>query len=207
MPSKKETLFGTDLNGIKNIIVTPMTFFYAELKNEKEYKGWWNTSMMNDKTAVIKTPMASPFSDSVFYLQDDLDLILFLGFCGSYNPNHKTGEIAASKSARYNGNTAYPTFSKDLLFTGLNLLQVGSFNEQEDPAFARMMEEEGLDAVDMECHHFLSHAKNRSKESMAFYVISDMPGVKSFNELEKSDYITINKSVKDLSSYVRSLVE
>lgn len=190
--NKKAFFFGSKIETVKNAVITPLSCFYNTFPGNKE-KSFFHTKIYND-TAYIKCPQGKP-SEDVFINLPNLEIISFLGFCGSRNI-HPIGDIVTPNSV------SYKEKSIAILNNDNNPFNTGSFQQVDT------IEEENFiplhaDFLDMESYSFYN--KTNAKHKNLFCIVSDNIFHKPLWKVSSKEKKEIENSMSRLLNYMEKL--
>lgn len=199
---KTEALFGKGLEGITHLIITPVTTIYNQFKQDfqSEYKGWWMTGYIDERTAIVKSPIGEHSEDCV-YFAPKMRSILLLGLCGSCNPYIKIGDLFTAESTQRESDIVQAGYVYDDVNYG-KIYQVKTLHEQEDPRFIKTMRSIDVDCIDMETFSIFSLAKQRSCSFGSLYVVTDNLINRPFYSINDDENEKIKQSISDLGNRV-----
>lgn len=222
-------LFGVPKEEIrKDVIITPflnLDYFKID-KKIKASKGFLLEVLNEERFSVIKTGVGAPFvGDAVLYLKDSAcKRLYFIGSCGAV-ANLDIGDLVVVnrilnlESFSDTLNHVMPinfineenTFSDELLnldnnIKKINLATIGSLNLQI--SIKDYLDENNIDAVDMESSAFFSAAKKINIKSLALLYVTDIISQKPFSrDLSKDESDTIKESRRKAISLICNFIQ
>lgn len=173
LDKKQKALYGTKIENIETIVLTPIDKIFYLFKDRfiEEYKGWWKSALINEKTLLVKCPVGTHSADAVYY-SPTYERLCFLGFCGSCSKEIPVGTIVEAKSAQRGNDFIESTWSLSEC-PRVKVFQVESLHEQEDEKFTRIMNKNSMDCVDMETYSIFYQARLKSGKYGAIYFVTD----------------------------------
>lgn len=191
LEEKRKALFGTSLDGVTSILLTPIQSIYVLfLKFAKTAcRGWWSTGYLNQNTVIVGCPTGKYAGDSVYYAPKVRN-ILFLGLCGSCNPGIRVGDLFSAESAQL-GDDIIQASNVINEFKKGRIYQVETLHEEEDESFAATLKDNGIDCVDMETYSIFKLARTKAQNFGSLYIVSDNLVNKPFYQLDNQDLIKI----------------
>jgi len=170
---KQTTLYGAPLKKIKRAILTPVNAIYAAFPPlENETRGWYRTGYITNDIVIVKCNIGTSAGDAAYYLPDDLERLILVGWCGGYGKDLKPGDyLSALAGFRRGHDPIYATHVPNIGYSG-NIYQVESLAE-EDGLIEGIRPEINIAAIDMETHSVLAWAVQKSRQAGAIYLVTD----------------------------------
>lgn len=186
--------FGSLELPIGKVIITPINKIYQEIKNLypliEETKGWWYRSKIRihfNQITLLKIPLGPHIQDFFKSLNpNQIEKIIFLGFCGSLRKDLKIGDAVILSEENYK----IITVSQMIL----------------DQDILKIIRKNGIDLLDMETSYLRRWAELKHVPIITILIVTDLPESLPFfrcgkKELQKIDS-SIIKIINQLDQYI-----
>lgn len=194
--SKIRTCLWGYSENVPTVILTPFKRIFHQIgKNNKEFKGWWKSYLLNKDYLIVLTPQGSQVIDAISCLEENTNLV-FIGLAGSFG-KLKVGDIVEPAISFYNSSESRRTAKQKPSFKTASIATVGSLAESFEKS---KLLQKNAECVDMETGIIFETSIYQDKTARSIQIISDDV---SKNFFFNTDLKNIEPQIEIVSNFIR----